>query len=75
LALPLTRAGNGVNTSQVSIETASLSIGCELSGDPDGYPCVLLHGWPDDVRTWDRVLPALHGAKLRTIVPYTRGFG
>jgi pimeloyl-ACP methyl ester carboxylesterase len=35
----------------------------------------LLHGWPDDVRTWDGVLPALHGAGFRTYVPYLRGFG
>lgn len=31
--------------------------------------------WPDDARTWDRVLPVLHAANLRTIVPYLRGFG
>ena len=27
------------------------------------------------MRTWDRVLPALHTAGLRTIVPYLRGYG
>lgn len=59
----------------LSIETPSLSIGYELSGDPGGYPSVLLHGWPDDARTWDRILPALHAVGLRTIVPYHRGFG
>jgi pimeloyl-ACP methyl ester carboxylesterase len=62
------------NSSTVTVETA-LSVCCELSGPPDGYPCVLLHGWPDDVRTWDRILPALHAANLRIIVPYLRGFG
>ena len=36
---------------------------------------ILLHGWPDDIRTWDRILPALHDARLKTIVPYLRGFG
>jgi pimeloyl-ACP methyl ester carboxylesterase len=65
----------GLSLSTVTVETSSLSICCELSGSPDGYPCLLLHGWPDDVRTWDRMLPALHAADLRTIVPYTRGFG
>lgn len=59
----------------IAVETPSLSISCELSGPPDGHPCVLLHGWPDDARTWDRILPALHAANLRTIVPYLRGFG
>ena len=36
---------------------------------------ILLHGWPDDVRAWDRLLPALHQAGWRTICPYLRGFG
>lgn len=35
----------------------------------------LLHGWPDDARTWQHVLPALHAAGYRTIVPYLRGCG
>jgi len=55
--------------------TRSLSIACELSGPAQGRPTLLLHGWPDDARTWDRVLPALHAAGHRTIVPYLRGFG
>jgi len=63
------------NGSIVTVDTTRLSIGCELSGPPDGYPCVLLHGWPDDVRTWDRILPALHAANLRIIAPYLRGVG
>src|SRR3984893_14164010 len=55
--------------------TPSLSIGCELSGPTHGLPTLLLHGWPDDARTWDRVLPALHAAGRRTTVPYLRGCG
>jgi pimeloyl-ACP methyl ester carboxylesterase len=58
-----------------TVETATLAIGCELSGPADGHPVILLHGWPDDIRTWDRILPALHGARFRTIVPFLRGFG
>ena len=55
--------------------TRTLSIACEISGPAEGRPTVLLHGWPDDARTWDRVLPALHAEGRRTIVPYLRGFG
>lgn len=55
--------------------TPLLDIAYEASGPEDGSPAVLLHGWPDDARTWDRVLPALHAAGLRTIVPWLRGFG
>ena len=58
-----------------TIETSTLAIGCELSGPEDGRPVILLHGWPDDVRTWDRILPALHEARFKTVVPYLRGFG
>jgi pimeloyl-ACP methyl ester carboxylesterase len=57
------------------VETPTLSIGCEVSGAEDGRPVILLHGWPDDIRTWDRILPTLHQARFRTIVPYLRGFG
>lgn len=63
------------NVSTVSVDTPTLAICCEVSGPAEGYPCVLLHGWPDDVRTWDRVLPELHAAGLRTFVPFLRGFG
>lgn len=59
----------------VIVDTPTLAIGCELSGPERGSPLVLLHGWPDDARTWDRVLPALHEAGWRTIVPFLRGFG
>jgi len=60
---------------QVVIQTKTLNIACEVSGPAHGRAVVLLHGWPDDVRTWDRILPALHSAGWRTIVPYLRGFG
>src|SRR5258708_4597339 len=58
-----------------SFDTPALSIACELSGPADGRPVVLVHGWSDDARTWDRVLPSLHEAGFRTIVPYLRGCG
>jgi len=59
----------------ITVESATLAIGCELSGPADGHPAILLHGWPDDIRTWDRILPTLHGARFKTIAPYLRGFG
>jgi pimeloyl-ACP methyl ester carboxylesterase len=55
--------------------TATLNIAFETGGPVDGDPVLLLHGWPDDVRTYDRVVPALHAAGFRTVVPYLRGFG
>lgn len=57
------------------IQTSVLDVTCEVSGPADGRLVVLLHGWPDDVRTWDRVVPTLHAAGWRTLVPYLRGYG
>lgn len=56
-------------------ETASLRIAYEESGDPQGPPALLLHGWPDDARTWDGVRVDLDAAGYRVITPYLRGFG
>ena len=63
------------SSSQAVIQTKTLKIACEVSGPESSRSVILLHGWPDDARTWDRVLPALHSAGWRTIVPYLRGFG
>ena len=57
------------------LDTPTLRIGYEVAGPADGFPVILAHGWPDDVRTWDRVLPALHRAGYRTYVPWLRGYG
>jgi pimeloyl-ACP methyl ester carboxylesterase len=55
--------------------TSTLNIAYEDGGRSNGLPVVLLHGWPDDVRTYDRMVPILHAAGFRTVVPYLRGFG
>jgi pimeloyl-ACP methyl ester carboxylesterase len=62
-------------TTPLTIETRALRVACELAGPEDGPTVVLLHGWPDDARTWDRILPSLHAAGWRTVVPFLRGFG
>ena len=59
----------------ITVTTPVLDIACELSGPEDGNPVMLLHGWPDDARTWDEIIPTLHATGLRTIVPSLRGFG
>jgi len=55
--------------------TRSLEIAYERSGPRDGRPLVLVHGWPDSLRCWDGILPALHAAGIETIVPNIRGYG
>lgn len=52
-----------------------LEIAYEAQGDPQGFPIVLLHGFPDDVRAYDGVAPPLAAAGHRVLVPYLRGYG
>lgn len=58
-----------------AIQTPVLSIGLEESGDIQGFPIILLHGFPDDVRAWDEVATPLASKGYRVIVPYLRGYG
>jgi pimeloyl-ACP methyl ester carboxylesterase len=57
------------------VDTPVLSIGYEDTGDPRGFPIILLHGFPDDVRAFDGVVPPLVKAGHRALVPYLRGYG
>jgi pimeloyl-ACP methyl ester carboxylesterase len=58
-----------------TIDTDALSIAYEDQGDPGGFPIILLHGFPDDVRAYDDVVPPLVRAGYRTLAPYLRGHG
>jgi pimeloyl-ACP methyl ester carboxylesterase len=57
------------------IATPVLDIAYEESGNPQGFPIILLHGFPDDARAWDDVVPPLAKAGHRVLVPYLRGYG
>jgi pimeloyl-ACP methyl ester carboxylesterase len=58
-----------------SVQTPVLDIAYEEQGNPQGFPIVLLHGFPDDVRAFDGVAPPLAKAGHRVLVPYLRGYG
>src|SRR5580698_7598485 len=58
-----------------TIDTPILNIAYEESGNPQGFPIILLHGFPDDVHAWDGVVPPLAEAGHRVLVPYLRGYG
>jgi pimeloyl-ACP methyl ester carboxylesterase len=58
-----------------TVQTPVLDVGVEESGDVQGFPIILLHGFPDDVRAWDEVTPPLTSKGYRVIVPYLRGYG
>jgi len=44
------------------------------AGPADGEVVVLLHGFPQHNRSWDRVTPLLNAAGYRTIAPNQRGY-
>ncbi len=47
-----------------------------LEWNPAGRPCALLmHGWPDAPRSWNRVAERLAAGGLRVLAPALRGFG
>jgi pimeloyl-ACP methyl ester carboxylesterase len=58
-----------------TIQTSHLNFAYEARGKWTAPVVLLLHGWPDDVRTWDAVTEELVRAGYRTITPYLRGFG
>jgi pimeloyl-ACP methyl ester carboxylesterase len=57
------------------VHTSRLRIAYEEHGDPRSTPAILLHGWPDDARTWDRVVNNIAAAGYFVLVPHLRGFG
>ncbi len=58
-----------------SVTTPLLEIAYEETGPADGAAIILLHGFPDDVRTYDGVVPPLGQAGFRVLVPWLRGYG
>ena len=52
-----------------------LATACYEAGPADGPAVVLLHGFPDDVRAYNGVVPPLAAGGWRVLVPYLRGYG
>jgi pimeloyl-ACP methyl ester carboxylesterase len=57
------------------VRTPTLEIAYEAQGESQGFPIILLHGFPDDVRAWDGVVAPLAAGGQRVLVPYLRGYG
>src|SRR5688572_21006139 len=55
--------------------TPVLDIAYEETGNAQGFPVILLHGFPDDARAYDDVVGPLAKQGYRAIVPYLRGYG
>jgi len=57
------------------IATNLLDIAYDEQGEPDGWPAVLLHGFPYDIHAYDDVAPRLISQGARVITPFLRGYG
>lgn len=58
-----------------TVKAGTLEVGYLESGPDDGWPCILVHGFPYDVQTYAESAPILADAGARVILPYMRGYG
>jgi pimeloyl-ACP methyl ester carboxylesterase len=56
------------------VDIGGITLRVRTAGDEGCPVLVLLHGWPDSGRCWDRVVPHLED-RYRLVVPDLRGFG
>lgn len=57
------------------IATTQLEIAYDEQGNNDGWPVVLLHGFPYDIHAYEEVTPQLVSRGARVITPFLRGYG
>lgn len=57
-----------------TVRTPVLDIAYHELGDANGFPIILLHGFPDDAHAYDGVSPILARAGYRALAVYLRGF-
>jgi len=57
------------------IATDLLDIAYDEQGDAEGWPVVLLHGFPYDIHAYEEVAPRLASEGARVITPWLRGYG
>jgi len=58
----------------VRIDVGGWTFEVAVGGPDGGRTVLLLHGFPENARMWDGVLPRLHQAGLRTAAPDQRGY-
>jgi pimeloyl-ACP methyl ester carboxylesterase len=57
-----------------TVRTNILEIGYHETGSPNGFPVILLHGFPDDAHAYDGVSPLLASAGHRALAVDLRGY-
>ncbi|QEY63040.1 alpha/beta hydrolase [Metapseudomonas lalkuanensis] len=58
-----------------NIDAGVLNITFDDAGPADGWPVILLHGFPYDIQAYADIIPGLASNGARVITPYLRGFG
>ena len=57
------------------INAGVLNVGYVETGPANGWPVILMHGFPYDIHSYVEVAPLLAARGYRVIVPYFRGYG
>ncbi|KGO85269.1 alpha/beta hydrolase [Flavobacterium rivuli WB 3.3-2 = DSM 21788] len=57
------------------INAGVLNVGYAEAGPQNGPVILLLHGWPYDIHSFEKVVPLLVAKGHRVITPYLRGYG
>ena len=70
----MTASGGGAPARVDRLHHAGLVFDVTDEGPLDGRVVVLLHGFPEDRRTWSALAPSLVGAGLRVLAPDQRGY-
>jgi pimeloyl-ACP methyl ester carboxylesterase len=60
---------------RLSVRSGPLDVAIETAGPEDGWPVILLHGFPYDPQAFAAVAAELTDAGARVLAPYLRGFG
>jgi pimeloyl-ACP methyl ester carboxylesterase len=58
-----------------NIDAGVLRVAYADYGAADGWPCVMMHGFPYDIHAYAEVAPILASAGARVIMPFMRGYG
>ncbi|MDX6278139.1 MAG: hypothetical protein QOJ72_2267 [Nocardioidaceae bacterium] len=56
------------------VKVGELTFDLRTAGPDDGTPVILLHGFPENSRSWTSVVPILADAGLRVFAPDQRGY-
>jgi hypothetical protein len=55
------------------VKTSTFEVAYEERGETEATPVILLHGFPDDVRTWDKGASARKPLLASAPAPFVRG--